>query len=180
MQLKSSLVNAACELLEAGVPEQKIASTLGVNRSSWSLWLRRGREEKKGKYFNFVKRMEKARTSYLQALVRTAKKLAIDQNIITEEKVIISEDGKKKLIKTITHRPPDARLLMFLLERGFPEEFKEHVASEGLIETQIPTVLDFGLELIDNTERLKQIEQITDGSETDGSGESPADESGAP
>lgn len=187
MLFRPALVKAAVELLRSGMPEQKIHSTLGVSASVWYQWCRRGREEKSGKYKKFVERMEKARSEYLEELVKTAKELAVNRNIVTEEKVIVSEDGKKKTISTVTHKPQDSRLLMFMMERSFPEEFREHVKTENVVEGKVPMVLDFGQQ-VDNSDRLKQLEEgqkeqiiikVEDAGEPDTARKPNPDESGA-
>ena len=176
MVFSAALVRAAVELLESGMPEAKIAGALGVASSTWHLWKQRGRKETEGKYYNFVKRMEKARHGYLAALVRKAKQLALDTNIQTETREEVSADGKKKVITTITHKPQDARMLMFLLERGFPEEFRQQIKTDSVLETDIPTVLDFGT-AVDNTDKLKAIEDANNS--TGDTGAKAPDESGA-
>jgi transposase len=118
------------ELLRQGVPQQAAAHRSGITEKSFYRWLERGRNEEKGPYHDFVLAVEAAHATAETALV----------------------------LRIQTHSRKDWRAAAFLLERRFPDRWREH----RIVETQTTEV---DLEKVES--RLREIARDLDDNEPD-------------
>jgi hypothetical protein len=74
--LNPKLQEAICKRIEKGTYPAKAAVLEGISKDTYYAWMRRGRTEPKGKFYNFLKAIRKAEsiaeTAYLEQIRKAA------------------------------------------------------------------------------------------------------------
>lgn len=121
-KLTLEMIDSVCSALETGSTMRTACSAAGIGKSTYYRWKDKGKASKGGIYRDFWEQTSAALGRARVTLELAAFQTAIGGYEVIETKVL-KRDGVDVLTVTTRTMPPDARMLMKILERRYPEEW---------------------------------------------------------
>ena len=132
--------------IKKGLANQDAAKLAGIAGTTFYAWLKRGRRETAGKYWDFVVAIEEAEVHWKRALLERLETIHVRG--LTERKIVKRQIGDQEFAEvTESTKSAPWTLTAWLLERKFPEEFGKRVVEVQGIDTPSRIEVAFGVDV---------------------------------
>ncbi len=120
-RLTYKIVERICELKKGRMSWRGIAAAIGVHENTLFLWRKKGEESDSGVYHALVVGIEQAEAELYELATQTIFKDAFEGHTKNSTKVVIDENGNKRVEEKTEEIAPNSALALKILERLHPE-----------------------------------------------------------
>lgn len=146
--------------IQGGMTDKDACALAGISQQSLYYWLQRGKNKEAPVYTEFSESIEQARVSWKKASLERLFNYTTESQVVVEQEERYDAEGNllgKTVRRKTLPKADQMKVLMWLLQVRFPDEFTAGSRLDVTSENVNKTVLDGEMRVISQQEQLKQL-----------------------